>query len=122
MDFIIVEDTDIVAINRGKKENESCGIVYCDKYGQLHSIDFEACSSNFNSEHNRASNFCVGERKIDEFYFVFYTSGIRTKVVFKKHYVTNLFRYHLLKGEKKERFHSLQKLICETKYITYDLS
>ena len=122
MNFIIVQDTDVVAVNRGKKENESSSIIYRDNTGLLHKIDFHTCALNYRAEHKSSSECCIGERKSDEAYFLFYTSGIKTKVVFKKHYVMNLLRYHLLKGSKASRFHSLQKLICETNFRTYDLS
>ena len=122
MNFIIVQDTDIVAVNRGKKENESSSIIYRDNTGLLHEIDFHTCALNYKAEHKSSSEYCIGERKSDEAYFLFYTSGIKTKVVFKKHYDMNLLRYHLLKGSKASRFHSLQKLICETNFRTYDLS
>ena len=122
MNFIIVQDTDIFALNRGKKENESSNIIYRDNTGLLHEIDFHTCALNYKAEHKSSSDYCIGERKSDEAYFLFYTSGIKTKVVFKKHYVMNLLRYHILKGSKASRFHSLQKLICETNFRTYDLS
>ena len=44
MNFIIVQDTDIVAVNRGKKENESSRIIYRDNNGLLHEIDFHTCA------------------------------------------------------------------------------
>ncbi|MBQ8381490.1 MAG: hypothetical protein IJY18_06310 [Clostridia bacterium] len=122
MNFIIVRDTDIVAVNRGKKENESSGIIYRDNTGSLHEIDFHTCALNYKAEHNYASDYCIGERKSDEMYFLFYTSGIKTKVVFQKHYVVDPFCFHPLKGSKASRFHSLQELICETNFSTCDLS
>lgn len=122
MEYIIVPDTAIFALNRGKQENESSNIVYRDKKGELHSIDFDVCATNFKTEHESSSGNCIGERKMDECYFVFYTSGIKTKIVFKKMHVGNIFRYHLLSGSKATRFLKLQKLIGETKYTTYDLS
>lgn len=122
MNFIIVRDTDLVAVNRGKKENESSSIIYRDRTGLLHEIDFHTCALNYKAEHKSASDYCIGERRFDEAYFLFYTSGIKTKVVFQKHYVVNLFCYHLLKGSKASRLRSLQKLIYETNYRTCDLS
>ncbi len=59
---------------------------------------------------------------MDEYYFVFYTSGMKTKVVFEKMHVGNIFHHHLLSGSKAFRFLALQNLISETKYATYDLS
>ena len=40
MNYIVIPDTAIFAVNRGKKENESSNIVYKDKEGLFHSIDF----------------------------------------------------------------------------------
>ena len=122
MEYIVIPDTAIRAVNRGKKENESSNIVYRDKEGNLHSIDFEICATNFKAEHQTSTGNCIGERKMDEYYFVFYTSGIKTKILFKKMYVGNLFRYHRLSGSKAKRFIELQKLIEETRYTTFDLS
>ena len=122
MDYIVIPDTAIFAVNRGKKENESSNIVYKDKKGNLHSIDFESCAINFSEEHKNSSGICVGERKKDECYFIFYTSGMKTKVVFKQAYVCNIFNFLLLSGSKTSRFQQLNDLINETKYRTYDLS
>ena len=122
MEYIVIPDTAIQAINRGKQENESSNIVYRDEKGELHSIDFDVCATNYKAEHESSSGNCIGERKMDKYYFVFYTSGIKTKIVFKKMHVSNLFRYHLLSGSKAKRFLELQKLIEETRYTTYDLS
>ena len=122
MEYIVIPDTAIRAVNRGKQENESSNIVYRDKNGELHSIDFETCAVNYLAEHSNSSGKCIGERKQDECYFVFYTSGIKTKVVFKKLYAGNMLCYHRLTGSKTARFLALQNLINETKYATYDLS
>ena len=122
MEYIVIPDTAIRAVNRGKQENESSNIVYRDKKGELHSIDFDVCATNFKAEHETSSGNCIGERKMDECYFVFYTSGIKTKIVFKKMHVGNLFQYHLLSGSRVNRFLKLQELINETRYTTLDLS
>ena len=121
MNFIIVQDTDIVAINLGKKENESIGIVYRDN-GEMHTIDFETCANNYQAEHNGASRYCIGERKFDEGYFIFYTSGIKTKIVFDKMYVGNFFSHHLFSGNRNFRFLGLWNSLNRTKYTTRDLS
>lgn len=84
MEYIVIPDTAIVAVNRGKQENESSSIVYRDKNGDLHSIDFETCAVNFEAEHKTSSGHCIGERKMDEWCFILFTSGIKTKIVFKK--------------------------------------
>ena len=122
MKYIVIPDTAIWSVNRGKQENESSNIIYRDKSGRGHYIDFDVCATNFKAEHGISSGNCIGERKMDEYYFVFYTSGIKTKIVFKKMYVGNLFRYHRLNGSKATRFLALQNLIKETRYTTYDLS
>ena len=122
MEYIVIPDTAILAVNRSKQENESSNIIYRDKSGRGHSIDFDVCATNFKAEHGTSSGNCIGERKMDEYYFVFYTSSIKTKIVFKKMYVGNLFRYHRLNGSKTTRFLTLQNLIKETRYTTYDLS
>ena len=122
MEYIIIPDTAIIAVNRGKQENESSNIVYRDNKNQLHSIDFDVCAANFKAENESSSGNCIGKRKLDEHYFIFYTSGIKTKIIFKKIYVFNPTHYHLLAGSKSSRFLALQKLINETKYTTYDLS
>ena len=122
MEYIVIPDTAIWAVNRGKQENEVSSIVYRDENGELHSIDFDVCATNYKAEHESSSGNCIGERKMDKYCFVFYTSGIKTKIVFKKMHVSNLFRYHLLSGSKANRFLHLQKLIDETRHTTYDLS
>ena len=122
MEYIVISDTVIWAVNRGKQENESSNIVFRDEKGVLHSIDFDVCATNFRAEHEASLGNCMGERKMDEYYFLFYTSGIKTKIVFKKMYVGNVFHYHRLSGSKAKRFLELQKLISETRYTTYDLS
>lgn len=122
MEYVIIPDTAIVAVNRGKQENESSNILYRGKDGELHSIDFETCAVNYMNEHSNSSGKCIGERKHDGCYFIFYTSGIKTKVVFEKMYVGNIFRRHLLSGDKHFRFLDLWNLINKTKYTTYDLS
>ena len=122
MEYIVVSDTSVIAVNRGKQGNELSNIVYRDACGELHSIDFETCAVNYIAEHANSSGNCIGDRKIDEYYFVFYTSGIKTKIVFEKMHVGNLFRHHLLSGSKYFRFLALYNLINETAYTTYDLS
>ncbi len=122
MEHIIIHDTAILAVNHCMKGQASSNIVYRDDNGKLHSIDFETCAVNFRSEHEALTENCIGERKIDEYFFIFYTSGVKTKVVFRKMYVGNLLHHHLLSGTKTFRFLSLRSLINESGYTTYDLS
>ena len=118
MEYIVVYDTDIVHVNRGYINS----IIYHDKKGTLHDIDFEICKENFRQERNASNGDGVADRKEDEMYFVFYTSGIKTKVVFKSCYVFNFSGKHILQGSKYSRFRKLQELIRETGYRTYDMS
>ena len=66
MEHIVIPDTAIRAVNRGKRENESNNIVYRDKSGKLHSVDFDICATNYKIEHESASDNCIGKRKMDE--------------------------------------------------------
>lgn len=122
MDFIIIQDTDIVTVNRSKRENEASSINYRDKCGQLHSIDFDTCALNFATEHSTTSGSCIGERNSAQRYFILYTSGFKTKIVFQKFFSINFFRPKILQGTKRSRFLYLQKLIGETRFTTYELS
>ena len=122
MEYIIVSDASIIAVNRGTKNNEASSIIYRNGNGELHTIDFETCANNYKAEHSNASQYCIGERKMDESYFLFYTSGIKTKIVFDKMYVSNFFRHHHFSGNKNIRFLGLQYYLNQTKYTTRDLS
>ena len=122
MEYIIVPDTAIIAINRGIKNNEASGIIYRKDNGERNIIDFEDCANNYKAEHSNASQYCIGERKMDEKYFLFYTSGKKTKIIFDKMFVGNIFRHHFLSGNKNARFLGLQHHINQTRYTTLDLS
>lgn len=114
----ILYDDQIVAINRSKAENHSDSIVYKDKNGGG-SIDLHTCAINYQQEHKTDHIRCIGERHAEKGYFLLYTSGIKTKILFKKSIV---FGNHFLHGTRRRRFLQLQKMILETKYTTYDLS
>ncbi len=122
MDFIIIPDTAIDAFNVGKRDNEASSILFRDAKGRSHEIYFETCAMNYTAEHTNSSGKCVGERNISEGYFIFYTSGIKTKIIFKKRHVRDLFHSHILRGSRTDRFHALNNLIQKTLYTTYDLS
>ena len=117
--YIFVDDTDIIYFNRTKAENGSSSIVYRDGNGTTHEIDLSSCAANQNGN---AGNFpgCVGERNSEEFYFLFYTSGSLTKIVFRKAFV---FRNRTgLHGSRTTRFLQFQKMLSETVYTTCDLT
>ena len=122
IEYITIYDTDIYAINIGLQENGRGNIIYKDRNGDFHTIDFKSCSLNFNEEHKTNSGVCVGERNILEWCYIFYTSGIKTKVIFKKGYELNILKTHALKGSKKKRFHALSILINNAGFTTFDMS
>lgn len=117
----VIYDHQLLSVNRSKKENESDCIIYDGTKGKSRIIEFDVCAKNYKDEHPDSSGLCVGERKIDEKYFIFYTSGIKTKIIFKKKHVFRI-GWKLLAGERDARFLEFQKLLNETKYTTRDLS
>lgn len=124
MEYITIYDTEVLHVNRSKKANEEDSLVYRDNNGVRHTIDFATCASNFKIEHPESSGKCIGNTNICENYFLLYTSGVKTRVVFRRRFVFNTFwRYHLLSGSKRTRFLQLQRIIqCESKYTTYDFT
>ncbi len=114
---ITIYDHQIVAIHRSKTENEANSIIYKDVMDLLE-IDFETCARNFLNEYPMSVGRCIGERNIEEGYFLLYTSGMKTKIVFKERF----FFGALLHGTRRQRFLQLEKLIHQTKYTTYDLT
>lgn len=122
MEYLIVPDTSIVAVDCGTTRIASASLLYRDRGGVLHTVDFETCARNYKAEHSDASQCCIGERKMDEGYFLFYTSGVKTKIAFDKLYVSNFFRHRFLSGNKSIRFLKLQQLISQSKYTTLDVS
>ena len=121
MEYIVIPDTAIFAVNRGKRENEASSIVYRDGEGKLHAIDFETCAVNFRAEQENAPENCIGQRHTRDLSFVLYTSGIRTKIVFEEMYVGNILRHHLLSGSKQFRFLALWNMVNETRYRVCDV-
>ena len=117
---IIIYDHQNSAVNRNKAENYADSLLYRAKDG-LHQIDFEECAKNFAKKYPISSNRCIGERNTQKGYFLLFTSGLQTKIVFRKAFVFS-FQNYLLHGTKQQRFLQLQKLIAQTKYTTYDLT
>ena len=125
--FREIYDHQIVAVNRRKADNEENSIVFRDGDGRCHMINLETCAQNYIIEHPDRSANCVGERNVQERYFVLYTSGIKTKIIFHKKYVFqtrsgDAVKFKLLTGERINRFHQFQTYLNETRYITLDLS
>ncbi len=118
--YITVPDDRIVAVNRPRfgAENEEASIIYRDGQGELHKIDLAVCVENYCKERgiDPTGVTCVGERNCIEGYFEFWTSGMKTRVVFPKR--------HLLESKRHryERFRSFQCLLTEMGYSTLDLT
>ena len=109
-------DHDIVAID---KSNATISV---RKGKSLHTIDLNACADNFKKEYGSSNGACVGDRKIDGIYFCFHTSGVKTRIYFKKIYVLGLFGKKILFGSRTDRFRQLERAIRELGFTTYDLS
>ena len=112
----IIYDHNIVAINRAD------ATIIVQKRKKLHTIDLNICSENFKSEHNNASENCIGDRNIEGKYFYLYTSGIKTKIYFKKFYIFNLLGNRIFVGNRTQRFLKLQDTLTQLGYSTYDLT
>ena len=118
MDYIIITDNQLLFFNQASKENESGSIIYKDNQGFFHTIDLEVCAVNFKKEHANSVGTCVGERNSIELYYIFYTSGIKTKLVFQNKFI---FRGGL-RGTRAKRFLNFQQAFSQSKYTTYDLT
>ena len=118
--YITVPDDCIVAVKRPRPgaENEESSILYRDEQGELRKIDLAACVVNYCKERgiDPTGMTCVGERDYIEGYCEFWTSGIKTRVVFPKRY-----RFES-KRHRYERFRSIQRLLTEMGYSTLDLT
>ena len=118
--YITVPDHRIVAANRARPEaeNEKCSILYRDDHGELHKIDLPVCVENYCKERglDPTGVTCVGERDCSEGYFEFWTSGMKTRIVFPKRYFWESKRH------RYQRFRSIQRLLNEMGYGTLDLT
>ncbi len=120
MNEIVITDENLFHFNVGKNDNEESSIIYRDN-GSFHTILLDRCAKNYHSLHAQSSR-CVAERNILDFTITFFTSGIPTKIIFKKKYYTNLRYKKLLSGTREKRFHKLVALINECGFTTFDLS
>ena len=84
---ITIYDHQIYHVNRSKVENREDSLIYKDADGVLHKIDFEKCAINYSKANPQSDGRCIGERNIEKWYFLLYTSGLPTKIVFKNHFV-----------------------------------
>ena len=114
--FAQVSDHEILAVN-------PFNIIYRDKSGNPHTIDYDACIENYRKETGYLGRYaCVGERDITKMCICFYTSGIYTVISFDKLYVFNLFGKRVISGTRVQRFHQLCNRMKMNGYITRDLS
>ena len=118
--YITVPDDRIVAVNRPRfgAENEEASIIYRDDHGELHKIDLAVCVENYCKERgiDPTGVTCVGERDRIEGYFEFWTSGMKTRIVFPKQHFWESKRH------RYQRFRSIQRLLNEMGYGTLDLT
>lgn len=122
--YRVIYDHQIEHFNRSRNQNAESSIIFKDKSG-YGTIAFDICAKNYRKTNPSSSGECVGERNsiTKEPYFIFYTSGILTKIVFKRPFRFGIFGIFTLKGGRKARFILLQKMIeNDTLYRTYDLS
>ena len=119
--MITIYDHQIFHVNRSKAENEADSLIYKDKNGDLHQIDFEICAKNYSDANRSTGGRCIGEQNIEQGYFLLYTGGMQTKIVFKRFFVFPI-QNCLLFGDRLTRFLKLQNLISESKYTTFDLT
>jgi hypothetical protein len=119
-DYRIEADDRVVDVIRSRPgaENEEHSILYRDEHGELHKIDLAACVVNYANERNidPTSITCVGERDYIEGYFEFWTSGMKTRIVFPKRHFWESKRH------RYQRFRSFQCLLNEMGYGTLDLT
>ena len=114
--LIKVYDHNIIAIN----QTDSTIIVRAKN--DVHTIDLKICADNFKKEYGDSNGKCVGDRNAQSKYFCFNTSGIKTKIYFKRYYICKLFGGKVLFGKRMQRFHQLQKIIAQLGYRTYDMT
>lgn len=124
--YITVPDDRIVAVDlgvdvirpRSEDENGEASIIYRDEQGELHKIDLAACVVNYCKERgiDPTGVTCVGERDYIEGYFEFWTSGMKTRIVFPKRHFWESKRH------RHQRFRSIQRLLTEMGYGTLDLT
>lgn len=112
-------DHNIVFLNNC---GEDKSIICKDTNGLVHEIDLSSCATNFHVEHPTSSGKCVGERNAWLNYFIFYTSGIKIKLILKKKYVFGFNGGRCLKGNRHSRFSQLHNYIKNCGYTTYDIS
>ena len=118
-DRIVADDLVVDVIRpRFGAENEEASIIYRDEQGELHKIDLPVCVENYCKERglDPTGVTCVGERDCIEGYFEFWTSGMKTRIVFPKRHFWESKRH------RYQRFRSIQCLLNEMGYGTLDLT
>ena len=119
--YSVIYDHQLVAIDRNVATNVSDSLVFRDKKGILHMINFETCAQNYRKEKRLSSSRCIGERNLKERYFVIYTSGVKTQIIFKKRIVFSFGKRKLLHGNQLERIVQFQQKLKEMQYILREI-
>lgn len=119
--YSVIYDHQLVAIDRNIATNVSDSLVFRDKKGILHMIDFATCAQNYRKEKHLSSSRCIGERNLKEFYFVIYSSGVKTQILFKKRHVFSFGKRKLLHGTRFERILQFQQKLKEMKYTVREI-
>ncbi|MDE7168006.1 MAG: hypothetical protein K2O28_04075 [Clostridia bacterium] len=117
---IVIPDNHLSHINMGDTINKESSLIY-ESNGEIHTIDLARCAEDYHFLHSN-SRKCVAETNILDYSITFYTSGVITKISFKKRIYFNFQHRKLLSGSRVKRFHELVKLINKCGYTTYDLT
>lgn len=120
MQEIIITDDKLTHFNIGNANGNTESSLLYKSNGEFHTICLDQRAKNYQSIHMAAST-CVAERDVTNFTITFYTSGLPTKIFFKKKIYFNIWHYKLLSGNRVERFNALTTLINECGYALYDL-
>ena len=119
--YSVIYDHQLVAIDRNVATNVSDSLVFRDKKGILHMIDFASCAQNYRKEKRLSSSRCIGERNLKERYFVIYTTGVKTQIIFKKRMVFSFGKRKLLHGSRLERILQFQQKLKEMQYTMREM-
>lgn len=117
----IIYDHQIREVSRKTKEISFDHVIYEDNDG-LHKINLDVCSENFNEEYGKSSGTCVGVRNIEKSWFILYTSGVKTKIIFKRSFVFGFSARVLLYGTKTSRFLQFKQKLLDANYTTLDMT
>ncbi len=119
--YRFVPDDIIVAAKSVKNGDEEDSVIYIAKGKRICKIDLNECVENFQKEFGIANGRCVGDCDINNGYFLFYTSGMKTKIEFKRFFVFNVFGKRLMCGSRSKRFDQFASILCNAGFTTRDM-